>query len=353
MAMTEPIRVLIVDDSALIRLLLTDLLGAATDIRVVGAARDGDEALQLAASLLPDVITLDVQMPGKSGLEILQPLFAIRSFPILMISTLTQEGADVTLQALELGAIDYLPKPERNQLAELRNAGDLLANKVRMAFASKVRRTRRPPAPTVANHEKERPTSTTLRPSHSKSGTRPVVVIGISTGGPQTLSEIFPAIVPPVPPILIVQHMPGHFTAAFAERLNRSSLLAIKEAEEGDMILPGRVLVAPGGRHMTIIGSPAHPSVTLSDGPTVSGHKPSIDLLFQSAAKIFGAGTTGLIMTGMGRDGVEGCKAILAAGGDAFGQDEASSMVYGPYRATTEKRLCNSSRRIKPRVRSN
>ncbi len=333
MVKAERIRVLIVDDSALIRMLLTDMLGSVPDIEVVGAARDGDEALALAAKLLPDVITLDVQMPGKSGIEILPALFAIKPFPVLMLSTLTQEGAEVTLNALELGAVDYMAKPERQQLAELRSSADLLLGKIRMALVSKVRKPRRSPQPALGVAVKDQATQSATRPGGSTAATKQVVVIGISTGGPQTLSDIFPSVVPPVPPILIVQHMPANFTSAFAQRLNRSSLLTIKEAEEGDAILPGRVLIAPGGRHMSIVTTRQYPTIALGDGPSVSGHKPSIDVLFHSAAKVFGGGAIGLIMTGMGRDGVDGCKAILAAGGETYGQDEASSVVYGMNKA--------------------
>jgi len=159
------------------------------------------------------------------------------------------------------------------------------------------------------------------------------IVIGISTGGPQALSQIFPVLAPPIPPILIVQHMPGQFTGVFAERLNRYSTLTVKEAEEGDQVLPDRVLVAPGGRHMALAGLPPRLRVTLSDEPPVSGHRPSIDVLFQSAARLYQSATVGLIMTGMGRDGVEGCKAILSAGGLVLGQDETSSVVYGMNKA--------------------
>jgi len=159
------------------------------------------------------------------------------------------------------------------------------------------------------------------------------IVIGISTGGPQALSQIFPSLAPPIPPILIVQHMPGQFTGVFAERLNRYSSLTVKEAEEGDQVLPDRVLVAPGGRHMALAGLPPRLRVTLSDEPPVSGHRPSIDVLFQSAARLYQSATVGLIMTGMGRDGVEGCKAIFGAGGLVLGQDESSSVVYGMNKA--------------------
>jgi two-component system chemotaxis response regulator CheB len=345
----RPIRVLIVDDSALMRRLLGDLLRSAPEIVIAGTASNGRDAIAQARQLKPDVITLDVEMPEVSGLEALPTILAVHEVPIVMVSALTQEGADVTLQALELGAVDFMPKPEKNQLAELRASRDLLVAKVLAAAHSRVRRPRRgrstslpsPPTP---------PQLTTSRRSQRISGSPPpggntadlslasphgcaCIVIGISTGGPQALSQLFPAIAPPMPPILVVQHMPGQFTGVFAERLNRYSNLEIKHAEEGDLLLPDRVLVAPGGRHMTVAGIPPRVRVVLSDDALVSGHRPSIDVLFQSAARIFQAGTVGLIMTGMGRDGVEGCKEILAFGGLTIGQDEPSSVVYGMNKA--------------------
>jgi two-component system, chemotaxis family, protein-glutamate methylesterase/glutaminase len=346
------VRVLVVDDSALMRRLLTDLLHSSPDIKVIGTASNGREAVLQAVKLKPDVITLDVEMPEVSGLDALPALLALQAAPVVMVSALTQEGADVTLQALELGAVDFLPKPERNQLTEMRGSRDLLIGKVLGAAQSRVRRPRRtatPPATTSTSSV----TTVKPRPVRSRppgSGSPPpstttaaaagipahgcaCIVIGISTGGPQALSQVFPSLVPPMPPILIVQHMPGQFTHVFAERLNRYSTLTVKEAEEGDLVLPDRVLVAPGGRHMALAGLPPRLRVVISDEPPVTGHRPSIDVLFQSAARLYQSATVGLIMTGMGRDGVLGSKAILAAGGLVLGQDESSSVVYGMNKA--------------------
>ena len=338
------IRVLVVDDSALMRRLLSDLLNSAPEIEIVGTARDGREAVLQAIRLKPDVITLDVEMPEVSGLEALPSLLAVHEAPVIMVSALTQEGADVTLQALELGAVDFMPKPERNQLAEIRANRDLLVTKVLAAAQSRVRRPRR-----ILGS-----TSTTLRPEPTP-GYRPLrqpsgpissspvllpgiqshlcLLIGISTGGPQALSQIFPLLAPPMPPILVVQHMPAQFTGIFAERLNKYSSLDIKQAEDGDLVLPNRALIAPGGRHMAITGQLLRARVALMDKPSVSGHRPSVDVLFDSAARIYESAAVGILMTGMGRDGVEGCKAILAAGGYTLGQDEDSSVVYGMNKA--------------------
>jgi two-component system chemotaxis response regulator CheB len=341
------------------RRLLCDLLGASPEIEVVGMARDGREAVLQAVRLKPDVITLDVEMPEVSGLEALPLLLAAHEAPVIMVSALTQEGADVTLQALELGAVDFMPKPERNQLAEMRASSDLLVAKVLTAAQSRVRRIRRstPPATSTGSPPTTRPgkiavTRSSLprpRPApadrpekHAESSTsspsagpfsRMCLVIGISTGGPQALSQILPLLSAPMPPILVVQHMIAQFTGVFANRLDHSCSLTIKEAAEGDLVLPNQVLIAPGGRHMMVAGNLSRPRITLSDDAPVSGHKPSVDVLFQSAARVFQAGVVGIIMTGMGRDGVDGCKTILAAGGFTLGQDEATSVVYGMNKA--------------------
>jgi two-component system, chemotaxis family, protein-glutamate methylesterase/glutaminase len=342
------IRVLIVDDSALMRRLLTDLLSSAPEIEIVGTARNGREAVLQAAQLKPDVITLDVEMPEVSGLEALPALLAVHEAPVVMVSALTQEGADVTLQALELGAVDFMPKPERNQLAEMRASRDLLVAKVLAASQSRVRRPRRSARTSTTSlaggsSSIERvSTRTPTRPPGPLPVATPIpasapgplcFVIGISTGGPQALSQVFPLLVSPLPPILVVQHMPAQFTGIFAERLNRYSTVSIKQAEEGDAVLPDRILIAPGGQHMRLTGHPPRVRVALSDESPVSGHRPSIDVLFQSVARAYQSAAVGLLMTGMGRDGVHGCEAILAAGGFTLGQDEATSVVYGMNKA--------------------
>lgn len=344
----DRIRVLIVDDSALIRRLLSDLLTSSPQIEVVGMARDGREAVAQAVKLRPDVITLDVEMPEVSGLEALPALLAVHEAPVVMVSALTQQGAEVTLQALELGAVDFLPKPQKNQLGEMRASRDLLVSKVLAAAQSRVRRPRRDRTGTAG-----RAPAKAAQPAAGSTGAaaprraRPVtaspaqaappacVVIGISTGGPQALSQVFPLLVPPIPPILVVQHMLAEFTGVFSERLDRytNPAIKVKQAEEGDAILPDRILIAPGGRHMSIIGSHHRARMTISDEPEVSGHRPSIDVLFRSAAQAYQSALIGILMTGMGRDGVEGCKAILTAGGFTLGQDEASSVVYGMNKA--------------------
>jgi len=349
----------VVDDSALMRRLLCDLLRSSPEIEVAGTARDGREAVLQAVRLKPDVITLDVEMPEVSGLEALPLLLAAHEAPVIMVSALTQEGADVTLQALELGAVDFMPKPERNQLAEMRASSDLLVAKVLTAAQSRVRRIRRttppststgsppttrsgkvavtrgsPPRPRPATTgPPDKPTEPATTSPSAAPFSRICLVMGISTGGPQALSQILPLLTAPMPPILVVQHMIAQFTGVFANRLDHSCSLTIKEAAEGDLVFPNQILIAPGGRHMVVAGNFPRARISLSDDAPVSGHKPSVDVLFQSAVRVYQAGVVGIIMTGMGRDGVDGCKTILAAGGFTLGQDEATSVVYGMNKA--------------------
>ncbi len=248
-----------------------------------------------------------------------------------MVSSLTQEGAEVTLEALSLGAVDFLPKPGPHKVTELKASADLLVFKVLSAAQSKVRRPG-PPPPRRSRPEPriEGPEASLSLPAHLG---MTCVAIGISTGGPQALSQTLPELSPPLAPIVIVQHMPAQFTGAFAARLARLCAVPVKEAREGDRVLPNQILIAPGGRHLTLVGRPPQVRAMLSDGPPVSGHRPSIDMLFHSAATVYGPGMLGLIMTGMGRDGIEGCKRILSSGGTTRGQDESSSVVYGMNKA--------------------
>jgi two-component system chemotaxis response regulator CheB len=345
-AQTEspPVRVLIVDDSALMRKLLGGLLDSAPEVEVVGTASDGDQAIELAKKLRPDVVTLDVEMPGRNGLDVLPDLLAVGDLAVIMVSVFTKEGADTTLTALERGAVDFFPKPDRHQFAQIREARDILVAKV-LGAASTRRPHRRGDAP--ARPALRVGTGSASGSALSKlvregsaadfklEGCVPVrcIVVGISTGGPQALGRVLPLVAPPMPPILIVQHMPAQFTGVFAERLDRACSLDVKEAEEGDRLLPNRVLVAPGGKHMQVFGLAAAARVMLTQTLPVSGHRPSVDVLFTSAAKVFQGSTAAIIMTGMGRDGVDGCRVVKAHGGLTFGQDEASSVVYGMNKA--------------------
>jgi two-component system chemotaxis response regulator CheB len=317
------------------------VLKSSPHIEVVGTARDGDEAITLATKLAPDVITLDIEMPGKSGLEILPTLLATHNPAVIMVSSFTQEGANVTLAALELGAFDFFPKPER--IARLREEDDLLIAKVHAAAQSRVHRRAIPrlsmPVPGATSPRATAPDIAV------RSNGMVCVLIGISAGGPQALGQVLPRFAPPIPPILIVQHMPAQFTQVFAERLDRICPYTVKEAVDGDKIVPGRILIAPGGRHLTVTGNATNASVALSDDAPVSSHRPSIDVLFRTGSRVYKSQTIGILMTGMGRDGVDGCKTILAGGGITFGQDEATSAVYGMNKiAMAEGAICSQFR---------
>lgn len=344
----RPIRVLIVDDSALMRKVLTDLLSGVPAIEVVGAAKDADEAVRRVEALAPDVVTLDVEMPGMSGVDAIPRLLAIRPVPIVMVSSHTREGAEITLACLERGAVDFLPKPERHQLAQLQAARQVLVDKILDAARCRVRPPAGPfPPVTIESAAVARPPTSTseARASAPTAASRSAawcLAIGISTGGPQALTRVFSALRRPVPAILVVQHMPAPFTGALAARLDRLCAVPVREAEDGERLVSDRVLIAPGDRHLAVVGRPRQARVSLRDDSPVSGHKPSVDVLFSAVARVFGSASVGVIMTGMGRDGVEGCRQIRQVGGSTFGQDEASSTVYGMNKAAFEDGVLSS-----------
>lgn len=333
------LKVLIVDDSAIMRQVLTDILRSCPQIQVVGTARDGREALERTRDLRPDVVTLDVEMPVMSGLEALPGLVGIYQVPVVMVSALTQEGAETTLQALELGAVDFVPKPGSNPISKMRNEADEIINKVLSAGSSHIR-IAVAKARTLKNLDaaqiavKEEMPRERKRLSSTDQTPRSIVVIGISTGGPQALNDTLIQLEPPIPPTLIVQHMPAKFTSAFANRLQNKCAVDVREAQQGDRLRNDLILIAPGGNHMRLIGKTTGLArIEINDEPPISGHKPSIDCLFESAVPIFGSAITAILMTGMGRDGVRGTAMIRAAGGATFGQDEATSTVYGMNKA--------------------
>lgn len=331
------IRVLVVDDSAVIRQILGDAISSTPGMELAGTAFDGLRALEMLDTARPDVVTLDIQMPNLDGLATLDALLGKRPVPVLMVSSLTQLGASITLEALERGAMDYVAKPERGSAVETVFKEDLV-RKIRTVAGMDVRRIlqlrqdrkerlRERPASaetagaTRAEEDAFAPTAVELADK--------CIAIGISTGGPPALARLFETLGPPLPPIVVVQHMPPQFTKPLAWRLDSLSSLSIKEAAHGDMLRPNHVLVAPGGVHLELRPQGKWAKVALSDGPPVSGHKPSVDVMMESAAKVYGPRLIGVIMTGMGRDGANGCRAIRSAGGYVLGQDEASSDVYG------------------------
>lgn len=330
------IRVLVVDDSPLIRQMIVDNIAASPDLEVVGVAEDGHKALQLFGKLDVDVVTLDIQMPRMDGLQTLDALLSLRPVPVLMVSSQTRLGADITLQALERGAIDYVAKPDSGRSAEVALKDELL-RKIRSVAGTNVAHVLEMRKARAAKRAVRREASPTLRrPNVLEGAPLPAmdfadkcIAIGISTGGPPALTSVMESLFAPLPPIVIVQHMPPHFTKQFAARLDSVSRLTVKEAESGDVLEPNHVYVAPGGMHLEVRRSGRGGKLLVREGDPVSGHRPSVDVMMNSAASVYGSRLLGVIMTGMGRDGSEGCKAIRAAGGYVLGQDEATSDVYG------------------------
>jgi len=319
------IRVMIVDDSATVRQVLSGVLSAAPDIEVIGTAPDPLFALDKMQRDWPDVVVLDVEMPRMDGITFLRKLMAEHPTPVVICSTLTEKGAETTLQALSAGAVGIVSKPRLGLKQFLVDSSDELISQVRAAAQACVRPVAYPPGGVSKLGEKA-----SIPPAPAMSVTTDqVVAVGASTGGTQAL-EIFLSALPRVTPgIVIVQHMPEKFTAAFAQRLNGVCALEVLEAKQGDRVIPGRALIAPGGRHMTLKRSGAQYQVEVIDGPPVNRHRPSVDVLFRSVARHAGRNALGIIMTGMGDDGARGLKEMREAGAYTLAQDEASCVVYG------------------------
>jgi two-component system, chemotaxis family, protein-glutamate methylesterase/glutaminase len=316
------IKVLVVDDSALMRQLLTKILSHDPEIEVVGAAADPLIAWKKIQELSPDVLTLDVEMPKMDGLTFLSKLMVAWPMPVVMVSSLTARGAETTLKALELGAFDFVTKPSidvSNGTAQI--SEDIIA-KVRAASASRIRH--RSARPTLAG-----PPLTIRAPKGLAESTDKVIAIGASTGGTEALARVLPALPADTPGTVVVQHMPKAFTSAFAARLNGLCRMRVKEAENGDRILRGTVLVAPGDYHMEVVRQGAAYYVRLNQQPQVNGFRPSVDVLFHSCASQLGRHATAAILTGMGRDGAAGMLAMRSVGSYTVAQDEESCVVFG------------------------
>ncbi|AVS89338.1 chemotaxis response regulator protein-glutamate methylesterase [Paracidovorax avenae] len=329
----KPIQVIVVDDSAVVRQVLTGLLGEAPGIEVLYAAADPLLAMERMKQQWPDVILLDVEMPRMDGITFLRKIMAERPTPVVICSTLTEKGARTTMEALAAGAVAIVTKPRLGLKSFLTESADELVATVRAAARANVRRLARQPAsPAMAPPPGKNTADAILPPGAGRAmaqTTERVVAIGTSTGGTQALEEVLTALPRVCPGIVIVQHMPEKFTAAFASRLDGLCRIAVKEAENNDRVVPGRALIAPGGKHMLLRRSGAQYHVEVLDGPLVNRHRPSVDVLFRSVAKCAGANAHGIIMTGMGDDGAAGLLEMHQAGARTTAQDEESCVVFG------------------------
>jgi len=323
----RPIKVLIVDDSALIRSLLTEIINSQTDLEVVGVAPDPLVAREKIKALNPDVLTLDVEMPRMDGLVFLEKLMRLRPMPVVMVSSLTEKSSNITLHALELGAVDFVTKPKIDISSGIQEYAREITDKIRVAARARVRQ----PLPHGHLSVERKNTADAVLPVEHRtfSSTEKVIVIGASTGGTEALKSFLVAMPPDSPGILVTQHMPETFTRTFAQRLDGLCRISVKEAEHGERILPGHAYIAPGNRHLLLARSGANYVAEISDGPPVSRHRPSVDVLFRSAANRAGKNAVGIIMTGMGDDGAAGMLEMRDAGAYTFAQDEKSCVVFG------------------------
>ncbi len=328
----DKIKVLVIDDSALIRQMLTELLNKDPEIEVVGAAQDPIIARDKIKQLNPDVLTLDVEMPRMDGITFLRNLMRLRPMPVVMVSTLTEKGADVTFEAMELGAIDFVTKPNLDVREQLQNYAEEIATKVKIASKAKVTAI----TDRVRNKDKDvkRTADAVLEKRSAPSSTKlkttdKIIAIGASTGGTEAIREVLEYMPADAPGIVITQHIPPKFSTSFAQRMDTVSAMTVYEAEDGQQIVPGHVYIAPGDQHLLVERSGTCYYCRLNDGPAVSRHKPSVDVLFRSVAQSVGSSAIGVILTGMGDDGAKGMLEMKEAGAPTIAQDEASSVVWG------------------------
>ncbi|BBL58406.1 protein-glutamate methylesterase/protein-glutamine glutaminase [Methylomonas koyamae] len=320
------IKLLIVDDSALIRQMLTQICNQADDIEVVGTAGDPLIARDKIKTLNPDVLTLDVEMPRMDGLTFLRNLMRLRPMPVVMISTLTEKGAEVTLEALALGAVDFVAKPKVDVSQGLKAYADEIVGKIRMAAQAKVKALETPKAQAITRQPEG--SAHTVMKKHFKT-THKIVALGSSTGGTEAVKQLVRTLPRTAPAIVIAQHLPLAFSASFAKHVNDATEMAVALAEDGQPILPGHVYIAPGDRHFLVARDGARYMCRLDDGPPVNRHKPSVEVLFRSVAQNVGGNAIGVMLTGMGADGAKAMVEMRDAGAVNIVQDEASSVVWG------------------------
>ena len=328
--MAPKIRIIVVDDSAFMRRAITMMLEDEPDFEIVATASNGEDAIKSILELKPDVVTLDIEMPGISGLEVLERIMSEYPTPIIMISSLSTEGAKETIKALELGAVDFIPKSLSYVSLDIIKIKELLVEKVRSIGSRK-----KSILKIFAHRKKLLP----VLDMNSKSVGRKIrfVTIGISTGGPRTLQEVIPRLPKNFPrPVMIVQHMPPKFTKSLADRLDNMSEIKVKEAEHGEVIRSGCVYIAPGGLHMLLKKNHANINVTLTDKPSDSLHKPSVDVMLNSVVDIYGSQVLSVIMTGMGKDGLKGSQEVHRKNGKVLAENEDSCVVYGMPKAVVD-----------------
>lgn len=324
--MFEKIKVLVVDDSAFMRKVISDIINKQPDMQAVDTAKDGDDAIEKAKLYNPDVITLDVEMPRKNGLEALKVIKMVSKSEVIMLSSLTSEGSSITIEALREGAFDFIQKPSGSISLDIAKISNELVEKIRYAREHKKKVLSPRPAKPIIQPPVTFPKRTSRRKAEA-------ILIGASTGGPRVLFDIITRIPSNINvPILVVQHMPAGFTKAFAERINKNSNIPVVEASDGDRIIANKVYIAPGGFHM-VVGNGV---ISLDTSPQVHGVRPAVDKLFISASRNFGEGMIACICTGMGKDGAEGVKAVKSRGGYVIAQDEITSTVYGMPKAAFE-----------------
>lgn len=320
----KKIRVLIVDDSALIRKILTEIINSQRDMEAIGSAPDPLVAREMIRTLNPDVLTLDVEMPKMDGIDFLEKLMRLRPMPVVMVSTLTERGSEITFRALELGAVDFVAKPKIDIASGMKDYSNEIADKIRAAMAARIRQ--HMPAPVAARNSAD-----VVLPAVANrvASTEKLIIVGASTGGTEAIKDFLIQLPPDCPGILIAQHMPEAFTKSFAERLDRLCKITVVEAKGGERVLPGHAFLAPGHSHLLLKRSGANYMTELSQGDLVNRHRPSVDVLFRSAANFAGKNAIGVILTGMGKDGAAGMLEMHQAGAYNFAQDEASCVVFG------------------------
>ena len=319
-------KVVVVDDSALVRSILTEIINRQADMECIGAAADPLVAREMIRNLNPDVITLDVEMPRMDGLDFLSRLMRLRPMPVVMVSTLTERGAEVTLKALELGAVDFVAKPKIGVADGIKLLAQDITDKIRVAAKAHIRRAPPPPAPGAAAPA---PVKAVTMASLGRASTEKLIFIGASTGGTEATKDVLINLPADSPAVVITQHMPAGFTRSYAARLDGLCKIRVKEAQDGERILPGHGYIAPGGLHLTVERSGANYIARVQDGEPINRHKPSVEALFLSAAKVVGPNAIGIMLTGMGADGAKAMKVMKDAGAYNYCQDEASCVVFG------------------------